>query len=290
MIMRSRFLTALVATLLLVGGAAAAAPTGPAPTPTQEVITIQRTATSGLAALALIGKITADRSAGFFATVDRTAAGAALGSSVDFNATTGITRYGHGSASPLCDAPLVCSLDLEHNTLTFTLTETSDADAPYDAWKGLTRYLTIRGTHLNLKVAAIGFTVRRHASATFSRVVRSDADADGVAVDGIGVEAFRAAQLPGGPRGSFAFLQLPCEGEGAGAVTFAATGDTLPLVVECKPHVDQVGAGTVYVGTYATNYGEGRYSRDSGKSTLWQVNGLATGVSATATRLFVLSY
>ena len=290
MTQRMKIVFALLAAGTSLAGSAAAAPKPATPTASQEVITIQRTATHGLAALAIIGKIKADKIPGFFAVVDRTSQDALMQSAVDFNGATDVRRYGHGSSTPLCDAPLDCSLDLATNTLTFTFTETSDADTPGDSWSGLTRYLAIRGTHLDLQVAAIGFTVKRHATASFARVTREQADADGVSAAGVGAEVFQSAQLPGGRHGSFALLQLPCDGEGAGGVTFSATGDLLPTLVDCTPQAEDVSVGVVQVGA-ASAYGrQGVYSRSANGPTQWQVSGLATGVSSSLTRLFVLSY
>ncbi len=279
------------AVAVLAGSSASAAPKAPAPTAVQEVITIQRTATTGLAALALIGKVQASKVPGFFATVDRSASNTRLRSIVDFNSVSGITRYGHGEATPLCDAPVVCAVDLSTDTLTFSITETSDADNKGDRWSGLTRYLAIRGTKIDLQVAAIGFTVKRHTAASFARVTRDDADADGVGVSNAGVEVFRAAQLPGKERGSFALLQLPCDVEGVGVATFAATGDLAPNVVNCQPSGRKVGVGVGYVSTSQQDGDHpGLYSRTSSRATQWQVSGAVAGISGTATRLFVLSY
>lgn len=285
-------LALLTATLTLSGTALAAAPAQPAQ-PMQEVLTIQRTAKTGLAALALIGKVTADKVPGFFATVDRYPSQTTLGSFIDFNQPSGLTRYGHGSAAPLCDAPIVCKVDNKTGNLTFTITETSDADDKYDSWSGLTRYLTIRGTKLDLQVAAIGFTVKRHTSATFARVTRDQADADGLGAAGSGAELFRAAQLAGGAKGSFAALQLPCDFEGAGAVTFTQTGDLPTTLADCSPTDGNGTAPSVYVLTVGVTRYHGRpglYSRTADKGTSWQVNGAVSGVSSYATRLFVLDY
>ncbi len=275
---------------LLAAPAAQAAAKPKAPAVKQEVITIERTAKHGTAALALIGKVKADKAAGFLGTVDRSGSGAVLGSMTDFGGVSGLSRYGHGSEAPLCGAELVCSLDPSSKTLTFTMTETSDADDANDPWTGVTRYLTLRATSIDIKVAAIGFTVKRHTAATFARVTREQADADGIGAYGQQAEAFRAAQLPGGRRGSFAALQLPCEGTGVGAVTFTATGDTLPDVANCSPTDNGTG---VYVATVGvTRYSDypGLYSRTAGGPVSWQVNGLVTGLSFSSTRLFVLSY
>jgi hypothetical protein len=258
----------------------------------QEVITIERTAKTGLAALALIGKVKAEGVPGFLATVDRTKSGAWLGQLVDFNAASGLSRYGHGSEQPLCDAPFVCSIDTTTGSLTFTMTETDDADAPGSDWKGVTRYLALRGTKIDLQVAAIGFTVKRRTASTFARVTREQADADGVDAYGMSGEVFRAAQLRGGKRGSFAALQLPCDGTGAGAATFSATGDDIPTVVTCSP-TDSMGPASVYVVTVNVNrYSDrpGLFSRSAAGPTDWQVSGAVSGLSSTLTRLFVLSY
>ena len=291
MTQRTRLLPALLLATTLLGGTAVAATRPPAaPQPVQEVITIARTAKTGLAALALIGKVQASKVPGFFASVDRySSSGAVVNSVVDFNQNSGITRYGHGQEAPLCSTDIVCTLDTATGTLTFTITETDDADNPGSSWQGVTRYLSVRGTKIDLQVAAIGFTVQRHTSSTFARVTRDQADADGVGLDGTGAEAFRSAQLAGGRKGSFALLQLPCDFEGAGAVTFAATGDLIPSVVHCDPTQAELGGG-IYVGP--TGYGSqpGLYSRSSSATTEWQVNGLVTGLSDTSTRLFVLSY
>lgn len=290
---RPQLALALLASVALFGGAAAsAAPKpGPAPKAVQEVITIQRTATHGLAALALIGKISADRVPGFFGTVDSSQYGAVLGSLVDFNSNSGLTRYGHGAAAPLCSAPFVCSVDATTGTLTFTMTETDDADSPNADWTGLTRYIAIRGTKLDLQVAAIGFTVKRHTTSSFARVTRDQADADGVAEGQTGAEVFRSAQLAGGARGSFVALQLPCDGDGAGAATFSTAGDLVPPVVDCEPTQGATRGYTLTIGggqSYPNR--PGVFSRTSGKAALWQVSGMVTGLSGTATRLFVLSY
>lgn len=293
MTQRLRIALALVAVTATLSTAAHAAPKTPAPKPVQEVITIQRTAKTGLAALALIGKVKADRTPGFFATLDRDASGATLGSFVDFNESFGLTKYGHGEAAPLCDADIVCSIDRQTGTFTFTLTETSDADDKNSRWSGVTRYLAIRGTSIELQVAAIGFTVKRHTASTFTRVTREEADADGVGIDSSGAEVFRAAQLPGGSRGSFAALQMPCDVEGAGAVTFAATGDTLPATATCSPTDGNATGTEFYVATVGVRRYHGRpglYSREAPKGTAWQVSGAVTGVSDYATRLFVLNY
>lgn len=292
MTQRTRLVLALTATFaVLTGGAVSAAPKPVKPAgPVQEVITIQRTAKSGLAALALIGKIKADKVPGFFAIVDRDASGARVDTVLDFNQNSGLTRYGHGQEAPLCDAPIVCSLDTSTDTLTFSITETDDADASYSPWKGVTRFLALRGTKIDLQVAAIGFTVKRHTSSSFARVTRDQADADGVGVEGIGAEVFRSAQLPGGKRGSLALLQLPCDFQGAGAATFSATGDFVPSVVNCTPGEDTTGAyvGIGGVRTYSAQ--AGLYSRSSNTATQWQVSGAVTGISDTSTRLFVLNY
>jgi hypothetical protein len=290
MTQRARIALSVLLSIGVLGGVAVAAPKPVAPKAVQEVITIQRTAHKGLAAIALIGKVQASKVPGFFASVDRDGNGATLGSMVDINPASGLTRYGHGSDAPLCDAPIVCSVDLSTDTLTFSITETDDADNPGSQWAGVTRYLAIRGTKLDLQVAAIGFTVRRHTASTFARVTRDQADADGVDAYGIGAEVFRAAQLTGGAKGSFAALQLPCDFEGAGAGTFSATGDTVPGVVECSPTENGT---SVYVATVGvTRYSDqpGLYSRSSGARTQWQVSGAFSGVSSTLTRLFVLSY
>ena len=120
---RPRLVLALFAAVaVLAGSSASAAPKAPAPTAVQEVITIQRTATTGLAALALIGKVQASKVPGFFATVDRSASNTRLRSIVDFNSVSGITRYGHGEATPLCDARLVITRpDGSRQTLSVTL-------------------------------------------------------------------------------------------------------------------------------------------------------------------------
>lgn len=280
-------MAAVVAVLL--SGAASAAP--PAPQRAREVVTVERTATKGLAALALIGKIKADKVPGFFASVDRTKHGASLDAMVDFNGATGLTRYGHGAETPLCDAPFVCSMDLTTNTFTFSLTTTDDADGAAH-WKGVTRYLVMEGSSLDLTYAAVGFTVKRRTSTTFARVSRDQADADAVGLYGEGAEVFRSAQLAGGAKGSFAVIQLPCDVTGAGVATFSATGDTIPAVVNCSPP----GGPSVYAGPTGagfTAYGDdspGLFSRNAAKGTQWQVSGAVTGVSSTTTRLFVLSY
>jgi hypothetical protein len=296
MTQRARLVLSALLSLAVLGGSAAAAPKPAAPKPaapkaTQEVISIQRTAKTGLAALALIGKVQASKVPGFFASVDRDRNGAVLGTFVDFNAASGLTHYGHGTAEPLCDAPIVCSVDLSTDTLTFTITETDDADSAYSGWKGVTRYLTIRGTKIDVQVAAIGFTVKRHTSASFARVTRDQADTDGVDAYGNGAEVFRAAQLAGGAHGSFAALQLPCEDEGAGAATFSTAGDLVPPVVNCEP---TQGAGThsviVVGGGQAYPDRPGLFSRSSEKAAAWQVSGAVTGLSSSLTRLFVLTY
>lgn len=294
MTQRAKLALALLAlATTLAGTAVAAPPAKPVPTPVQEVISIQRTAKSGLAALALIGKIRADRVPGFFATIDRTKSRAVLGSFVDFNEAYGLTKYGHGEAAPLCDADIVCTIDPNTGTFTFTITETSDADDKYDDWAGVTRYLAIRGTGIDVQVAAIGYTVKRHTASSFARVTRAQADADGVGVDGTGAELFRAAQLTGGKRGSFAALQLPCDYEGAGAVTFAATGDTIPAVASCSPTDGSLtGIGVYVADVNVQRYSDrpGLFSRESGTGTSWQVSGAVSGISDYDTRLFVLSY
>ena len=283
-------LVLFLATVAL-AGSASAAPKAAAPRHAREVVTIERTAKHGLAALALIGKIKADKVPGFFASVDRSKHGASLDSMVDFNGTSGLTRYGHGGETPLCDAPFVCSVDLSSNTFTFTLTTTDDADGAAD-WTGYTRYLVLEGSSIDLTFAAVGFTVKRHTSSTFARVTRDGADEDGVGVYGQGAEVFRSAQLSGGIKGSFAVVQLPCDDAGAGVATFSATGDTLPAVVNCSPP----GGPSLYVGPSGagiTAYGDdtpGLYSRDAARATQWQVSGAVSGLSNTTTRLFVLSY
>jgi len=281
-------LVLLVATAAL-AGSAAAAPTPAAPKTVREVVTVERTAKHGLAALALIGKVKADKVPGFFSTVDRYKNGAVLDAMVDFNGTSGLTRYGHGTEQPLCGAPVVCSVDLATNTLTFTLTTTDDADGDA-SWNGITRYFTLEGSSIDLTYAAVGFTVKRHTSSTFARVTREQADEDGVGMYGQGAELFRSAQLSGGRKGSFAVLQLPCDSLGAGAATFSATGDTLPALVNCSPD------GTP--GVYVAGNGSGAYwgghpgvfSREASAATQWQASGAVSGLSSTTTRLFVLSY
>ena len=251
---------------------------------------ITRTSPTGLAALALIGTVQASKIPGFIATIDRTSARAEVGAFADFNGTSGITRYGHGGSTSLCNAPVVCAVNLDTDTVTFSMTETGSGSPTGFGWAGLTRYLVLRGSKINLQVAAVGFTVTRHTSATFARVTRDQADADGMAVSNLGVEAFKAAQLPGGKAGSFAVLQLPCDGQGAGAVTFAATNDALPVLADCEPSTksDKVGVGVGTVSTYGGR--PGLFSRSAGTSTRWQVSGLVAGVSGSLTRLFVLSY
>jgi hypothetical protein len=290
--MTQRLRTALVlltVTAGLAGSAAAATAPRPLPPTVREVVTVQRTSQHGLAALALIGKVKADRIPGFFATVDRSRTGAALDAIVDLDGTSGLTRYGHGSEQPLCGEPVVCSVDLRSNTLTFSLTVTDDADAG-SRWLGYTRYFALEGSSIDLTWAGVGFTVRRHTASTFARVSREQADEDGVGLYGQGAEVFRSAQLPGGPRGSFAALQLPCDGLGAGAATFSATGDGLPSVVDCNPsglpsaYVSESGSGAGWGGQ------PGLFSRSTSGPTQWQVSGAVSGLSSTTTRLFVLSY
>jgi len=292
MTQRLRVLLVLASVTLVVSGSAVAAPKAAPPKVKREVVTIERTARHGLAALALIGKVKADRAPGFFAAVDRSQHGAELVSKADFSGTSGITRYGHGANESLCNAPVACDFNTSSNTFTFSITETDDADGP-SSWSGVTRYLALEGTSIDLQVAAIGFTVKRHTRSTFARVSREAADADGINALGIGAEVFRAAQLRGGRRGSFALLQLPCDFQGAGAVTFTATGDQLPNLVHCDVQ-ESVGPVTIYpvqVGPENQDYsGRGSFSRTANGATSWQVSGLATGVSSTVTRLFVLSY
>ena len=291
MTQRARLVLALVTASVLLAGSAAGATASPAAAgPVQEVITITRTSPTGLAALALIGTVQASQIPGFIATVDRTSAGAEVGTFADFNGASGINRYGHGGSSSLCNAPIVCAVNLDTDTVTFSMTETDSGSPTGSGWAGMTRYLVLRGSKINLQVAAIGFTVKRHTSATFARVTRDQADADGVAVSSIGAEAFKAAQLPGGKAGSFAVLQLPCDGQGAGAVTFAATNDPLPALAHCEPAAkdDRVVVGVGSVSTYGGR--PGLFSRSAGTSTQWQVSGLVAGVSGSLTRLFVLNY
>ncbi len=290
MTQRARLVLSVLTSFAVLSGVAAAAPKPAAPKATQEVITISRTAKTGLAALALIGKVQASKVPGFFASVDRNKNGAVLGSMVDINPASGLTRYGHGSDAPLCGAPIVCSVDVSSDTLTFSITETDDADSPGSKWTGVTRYLALRGTKVDLQVAAIGFTVKRHTTSTFARVTREQADADGVSAFGSGTEVFRAAQLPGGARGSFSALQLPCDFEGAGAGTFTATGDTIPGIVECSPTENGTSVYVATVGVTRYSQQPGLYSRDTDKATQWQVSGAVSGISSTFTRLFVLSY
>jgi hypothetical protein len=290
--MTQRLRTALVllVSVVALAGTAAAAPAPAGPKHAREVVTVERTAKHGLAALALIGKVHADKVPGFFASVDRTKYGADLDSMVDFNGTSGLTRYGHGGEAPLCDAPFVCSVDLTTNTFTFTLTTTDDADSG-SRWAGITRYLVMEGSSIDLTWAAVGFTVKRHTGTTFARVSRDQADEDGVGFDGTGAEVFRSAQLAGGAKGSFAVVQLPCDSTGAGAATFAATGDLLPAVVDCSPpSTPSVFVGPSGGGINAYGGQPGLYSRDAGTATQWQVSGAVTGLSDTTTRLFVLSY
>lgn len=293
MTQRVRLVIALFTATAALTSAAVAAVPAPAPKVLQEVITIERTAKTGLSALALIGKIKAERSPGFFAIVDRDRYGARLQTMADFGGPTGITRFGHGSSTSLCNAPFVCAFDQEDGSLRFSITETDDADSG-SAWAGVTRYLVIRGTKIDLQVAAIGFTVKRHTTATFAQVTREAADADGVEALGIGTEVFRAAQLRGGARGSFAALQLPCDVAGAGGTTFTATGDSLPQLVYCEPsqrtpfvYVSGSGGTAFGVETYER---AGLFSRSAAGPVQWQVNGLVTGVSMSPTRLFVLNY
>ncbi len=290
MTQRARIALSVLLSVVVLGGVAVAAPTPAAPKVVQEVITIQRTAHKGLAAIALIGKVQASKVPGFFASVDRDKHGATLSGIVDINPASGLSRYGHGSSAPLCDAPLICSVDVTTDTLTFSITETDDADSPGSQWTGVTRYLALRGTKIELQVAAIGFTVKRRTSSTFARVTREQADADGINAYGIGGEVFRAAQLPGGAKGSFAALQLPCDFQGAGAGTFSATGDSLPAVVECTPAENGTSVYVATVGVTRYSGQPGLYSREAGSRTQWQVSGAFTGVSSTLTRLFVLSY
>jgi hypothetical protein len=296
MTQRFRLCLGLLAFCTLLTGTAVAAAPPAAPVATQEVLTIQRTAKTGLAALALIGKVEAKGVPGFLATVDRWTSGAyssQLGTFVDFNEVGGLTKYGHGSAVPLCNNDLVCSIDPKDGSLTFTITETSDADNKDDSWAGLTRYVAIRGTKIDIQVAAIGFTVKRHTAATFERVTREQADADGVGALGSGAELFQAAQLSGGPRGSFAALQLPCDISGAGAVTFASTGDQIPALANCSPTDGSALDDSVSVATVGvTRYGgrAGLYSREASAGTAWQVSGAVSGLSNYITRLFVLNY
>lgn len=290
MTQRLRPALVLLVSSLVLAGTAAAAPAPVAPKTVREVVTVERTAKHGLAALALIGKVKADRVPGFFAEADRSKGGARLNAILDFNGATGLTRYGHGGEEPLCGQPLVCSLDLTTNTLTFTLTTTDDADDRGGDWAGITRYFALEGSSIELTWAAVGFKVSRHTSASFARVSRDQADEDGVGLYGQGAEVFRSAQLAGGAKGSFAVVQLPCEDAGAGAATFSATGDTLPSLLDCTPN----GTPGVYVagnGSGAYWGGEaGLYSRSAGGPTQWQVSGAVSGISSTTTRLFVLSY
>lgn len=275
---------------VLAGVTAVAAPAPAVPRPKQEVLTIQRTATSGLAALALVGRVHLDDTPGFLGIVDRRRTSTRLVTSVDVGGPARISQYGQGTDSPLCGAPVVCTLDEGARTMTFSLTETDDADLRSSAWTGLTRYLALEGSRIDLEVAAVGFTVKRHTTARFARVTREAADGDGLNAYGVGGEVFRGASLAGGPRGSFAALQLPCEWEGAGAMTFQSQAQPTTGVYLCTPQTFNVGATATGASVEPSNPRHGLHTLSSDVATTWRASGLVTGVSGSRTRLFVLSY
>lgn len=291
---RTRLVLVLACVLGAVTGLAPAlAPAQAAPPPkaVKELVTITRTHASEDAALAIIGRVKVDRRQGFFGVVDRRAGqDSSLVSMTDLGWSTGLLRYGHGQSAPACDIAFVCAVSPEGDELVFRFT-TTDLGGKGSAWTGLTRYLVVEGTSFELKVAAIGFSVKRRAAGSFARLTAERADADGIAYGSIGAEVFRAASLAGGPRGSLAVLQLPCEVEGAGAVTFSATGDFVPHVADCKGSQSgyYAGVGPGYVGIYPT-HAPGRFERSASGPVQWDVSGAVTGVTTTRTRLFVLSF
>lgn len=280
------------ATVVAAASTSVAAPT-PAPPPAvvKEVVAVTRTAPAGQAVVALAGTVKADRRPGFFAVVDRYKNGSQLESIIDFGTLFGPAKYGHGSSEPLCDAPFFCELSRDGSTLKFTLTIADDADDNGSRWLGRTRYFVLEGTSIKITHAEVGFAVKRKAPLTFARVTAEAADADGAGYNGINAEVFKAAALPGGPRGSFAVAQLPCDVQGFGSMTFSATGDLLPSVITCTGTTYQVYAGGAGSGTYVGNGGNpGLYTRQTAAKTSWQLSGAITGVTTTATRLFVLDF
>lgn len=277
---------------LLLSGAAVAAPTPSAPPPVvKEVMSVTRTAKTGQAVVALAGRIRADRQPGFFAVVDRYANGSELQTIIDFGALTGATKYGHGSEEPLCDAPFVCEVSRDGASLKFTLTVADDNEDGRTQWTGLTRYFVLEGTSIEITHAAVGFAVKRKAPLSFQRVTSAHADADGAGYSGNSVEVFRAAAAQGGSKGSFAVAQLPCDVQGAGSMTFSATGDLLPSVITCTgtSYQTQVG-GAGSSTTVGSGDNPGLYTRESAQKVSWQLSGAITGVTTTDTRLFVLDY
>jgi hypothetical protein len=290
---RPRQLLVLVAAgAVLASGGALAAPVPSTPPPVvKEVVSVTRTAKTGQAVVALAGKVRADRQPGFFAVVDRYPDGSELETIIDFGSLSGATRYGHGSEEPLCDAPFACEVSRDGDTLKFTLTVADDNEDGRTQWTGLTRYFVLEGTSIEITSAAVGFAVKRRAPLTFQRVSAAEADADGVGYSGMNAEVFRAASARGGDRGSFAVAQLPCDFQGAGSMTFSATGDLLPSVITCTgtSYQTQVGVADSHT-RVGSGENPGLYTREASTATSWQLSGAISGVTTTSTRLFVLDY
>jgi hypothetical protein len=277
--------------LLLSGVAAAApAPSGPPPV-VKEVVSVTRTAKTGQAVVAMAGRVRADRQPGFFAVVDRYPDGSQLETIVDFGSLVGATKYGHGSEEPLCDAPFVCEVSRDGASLKFSLTVADDNEDGRTQWTGLTRYFVLEGTSIEITHASVGFAVKRKAPLSFQRVTSAQADADGAGYSGNNVEVFRAAAAQGGGKGSFAVAQLPCDVQGAGSMTFSATGDLLPSVITCTGTSYQTQVGAAGSSTrVGSGENPGLYTRESAQKVSWQLSGAISGVTTTDTRLFVLDY
>lgn len=252
----------------------------------REIVEIRRTRKSGIAVLALAGRITALDKPGFFAAMDvyRDDKGAVRSvptpDLVDFGLTQEPIRYGHGSSTPLCNLPLVCILDKAGGELSFTLTVTDDTRTNND-WVGRTHYLLLEGTGFELESAAVGFSVKRRKGG-FDRRTAVESDADGVATLSLHAEVFRAASIFGGPRGSVVVAQLPCEyAGGVGAASLSHEFDQNLLSV----------ASPMTCGNQATGFNRDSHIRTATRARpgVWKLEGAVAGLTVTQTRLLVLN-
>lgn len=265
---------------------AAAEPEPAKPLPMRrQIVEIRRTRKSGIAVLALAGRVTSSGRPGFFAALDVYRDGGDIRSIpkpnlVDFGVAQEPTQYGHGSDRPLCNLPLVCVLDKAGGELSFTMTVTDDTRTN-NAWQGRTHYLLLEGTGFELESAAVGFRVTRRAGG-FDRRTAIDSDADGVAALGAHAEVFRAASLMGGPKGSVVVAQLPCEVSGAGAATL--THDSGPDGLLNIPMSCEIRAGGM-----AVNPDSHIRTGARTKPGAWRLEGAVAGVTAKLTRLLVMN-
>ncbi len=257
-------------------------PTGPLPLK-REIVEIRRTRKSGIAVLALAGRITAQGRPGFFTALDVYSSDSgshsvATPELVDFGEASELTTYGHGASDPICPPPIQCGVSESGGELSFTLTVTDDTRTN-DDWQNRTHYLLLEGTGFELESAAVGFSVKRRRGG-FDRRTAIESDADGATVSGLHVEAFRAASIVGGRNGSVIIAQLPCEyAGGAGAALLTHDSDSSGI------YVRPLSCGSRAVGV---NPEEHIYAGATSEPGTWRLEGAVVGLTQTQTRLLVM--